>query len=145
RKQVEGLKNETDLPITDRGELVVVHVCDVAAIEFVTPGCRRIETAEHVHQRRLATTARTHHGKIFVAPNLERDAAQRAHDLFSHYIIFGDVLNVDDHWASWPDRISIHAPEDSRFKFQGSASSLLPEPEHLFCRFLIATHLPTFF
>src|SRR5207237_3319795 len=123
-KQVEGLKNETDLPIADRGELVVVHVCDVAAIEFVTPGCRRIETAEHVHQRRFATTARTHHREIFVAPNLERDAAQRAHDLFAHHIIFGDVLNVDDHWASWPDRISIHVSEGSRFRFQRSDLTL---------------------
>ena len=96
REQIERLKNKSDLAIADRGEFVVIHLGDILAVEFVAPGSRRIETAEHVHESGFAAAARAHDGEIFVAMNLERNAAQRVHSLFAHHVIFRDVLDVDD-------------------------------------------------
>src|ERR1043166_6068829 len=46
RQQVECLKNETDLLVPDRGELVVVHLGNVPTIEVIAARCWRIETTE---------------------------------------------------------------------------------------------------
>src|SRR5207245_3107974 len=109
REQVKRLKNKTDLAITDRGQFVIVHFSDAAAIKFVTAGCRSIETAEHVHQRRFAAAARAHDGEIFVAPNLERDSTKRPHDLFAHHVILGDVFDVDDDGTGWASNLGTHS------------------------------------
>src|SRR6266576_6454911 len=50
RKKIEGLKNKTDLAIPNRRQLIVRHAVNVASIEFVASGTRRIEAAEHVHK-----------------------------------------------------------------------------------------------
>src|SRR4026208_128295 len=54
REQIEGLKNETDFLVANACELVVVHLRDVLAVEPVFTLRRSIETADQVHQRRLA-------------------------------------------------------------------------------------------
>src|SRR5689334_8459179 len=58
RKKIERLKNKTDLAIANARQLIVRHTGNVASIEFVASGTRRIEAAEHVHQSRFATATR---------------------------------------------------------------------------------------
>src|SRR5213079_696991 len=54
RKKIEGLKNKTDLAIANARQLIVRHAGNVASIEFVASGTRRIEAAKHVHECRFA-------------------------------------------------------------------------------------------
>ena len=89
------MKHETDLAIANGRELVVIHFGDALAVELVAAGSRRIEATQHVHERRFAAAARPHDSDIFVAVNLQGDAAQRMNDFLAHHVIFRDVLNVD--------------------------------------------------
>src|SRR5215213_277431 len=54
REQVECLKNETDFLVANASKLVVIHLRDVLAVKPVLTLRRSIETADQVHQRRLA-------------------------------------------------------------------------------------------
>src|SRR5882762_10706640 len=60
RDEVEALEDKTDLPIADLGKPVVIELCDIGAVEQVTPAGRHIEAADDVHQRRLARSAGAH-------------------------------------------------------------------------------------
>ena len=51
RHEVEALEDEADLAVAQVGELVLVDVAHVDAVEQVAPGGRRVEAAEDVHQR----------------------------------------------------------------------------------------------
>src|SRR6266576_2468958 len=97
RKKIEGLKNKTDLAIPNRRQLIVRHAGNVASIEFVASGTRRIEAAEHVHERRFAAATGAHNRQIFVAKNLQRHTTERVNNFFSHHVVFRDVLDVDDY------------------------------------------------
>ena len=67
RKQVEGLKDKSDLTVANFRQLVVVHLRHVFAIEFVMTGGRRIETAQHIHEGRFAAAAGAHDRDVFIA------------------------------------------------------------------------------
>ena len=54
RQQIERLKNEADLPISNLGQLIIVHLAHVRAVELVTSGAGRIQAADQVHQRGFA-------------------------------------------------------------------------------------------
>src|ERR1043166_9503563 len=54
RQQVETLKYEPDRRVPHAGKLVPRQPRDVASIEDVPATRRTIETAENVHERRLA-------------------------------------------------------------------------------------------
>src|SRR5262249_11792043 len=87
---------KSDLAIANACQLIVRHAGNVASIEFVASGTRRIEAAEHIHQGRLAAATRSHDGEVFVAANLQGHAAQRTNNLFAHHVIFRDALDVYD-------------------------------------------------
>src|SRR5437773_12300729 len=70
-KEIKRLKNKTDLAIANGGQLIIRHAGNVASIEFVASGTRRIEAAEHVHERRFAASTWPHDGEVFVAANLQ--------------------------------------------------------------------------
>src|SRR5690349_18688100 len=54
REQIEGLEHETDFLIANTRQFVVVHFRNVLAVKPVFALARRVETADQVHQRRLA-------------------------------------------------------------------------------------------
>ena len=103
RQQVERLKDKSDFAISNRRQLVIIHFCHVSPVEVVTPRGWRIETTNHVHERRFAAAARAHHRDVFVTLNLQRDAAQCVHGLFAHYVILSDVLDINDNRTERPD------------------------------------------
>ena len=81
RQQVEGLEDEADFPVADFGQLVVVHLADLDAVQFVVPAGGRVEAADQVHQRGFARAGRPHDGHVFAALDLQRDFAQRVDGL----------------------------------------------------------------
>ena len=105
------MKHKTDLAIANGCELVVIHFGDALAVELVAAGSRRIETTKHVHQRRFTAAARSHDSDVFVAVNLQSDAAQRMNDFLAHHIVLRDVLNVDHDRPQRADIVRVHALE----------------------------------
>ncbi len=86
-QQVEGLKDEADLLVSDAGELVVVEVGHPMAVEPVLPGGRAVEAADQIHQGGLARSRRPHHRDELVFPNGQIDTAERVHDLTAHIVV----------------------------------------------------------
>src|SRR5215470_4769818 len=106
REKIERLKDKSDLAVTNGCQLIIVHGGNISAIKFVTAGRRRIEAAEHIHERGFAAATGAHDGYVFVIANLQRHAAQGVNDLFAHHVVLGDVLDVDQagavHLSHWP-------------------------------------------
>jgi hypothetical protein len=75
-QQVEGLEDEADFLVADAGELVVVELGDVVAVEPVLALGGRVEAADQVHQGGLAGAGGAHDGDVLVVLDAERDAAQ---------------------------------------------------------------------
>ena len=95
RQQVERLEDEPDLLVPDAREIVVVHPADVLAVQQVLAARRRIETADEVHQRRLARPGGSHDGDELAALDVDRHAAQRVDLLGSHPVRLPEIARVD--------------------------------------------------
>ena len=54
---------------------------------------RRVETADQVHQRRLAGPGWSNDGDVLSARDIERDAVQRVHRFSSHLVRLPDVTH----------------------------------------------------
>src|SRR5262245_57565241 len=59
-QQIELLKDEADLLAANLREGIAIELFDADAVERVASRCRRVETSEDVHQRRLARAGRPH-------------------------------------------------------------------------------------
>src|SRR5215213_9449999 len=86
RQQVEGLEHEANLLVADPGELVVVHLAHLLAVEEIGTLARRVEAANQVHQRRLAGPRRPHDRDVLAALDLDAHAAQRVNLLGTHHV-----------------------------------------------------------
>ena len=91
RQQVEALEHEADLLVAHARQLVLRRLGHVLAVEHVLTGRRPIEAAGDVHERRLAGAGRPGDGDELALLDVERHAAQRAHDVFAHSIFFGEI------------------------------------------------------
>ena len=87
---MKELENEADVPLAVRGELVVVEIRDVLALQTVRARRRAVEQPEHVQQRGFPRARRTHDRDVFARVDLEIDVVERVHDLFAD-----DVLSAD--------------------------------------------------
>src|SRR5262245_13029872 len=103
RNQMEELEDEADVPLPVCGELVVVEIRDVLALQSVGARRRAVEQAEHVQQRGLSRARRAHDRDVLACVDLEIDVVERVHDLFAD-----DVLSADSgelhHGAATPPR-----------------------------------------
>ena len=95
RQQVEGLEDEADLPVADLGELVVVHLADVDAVELVLARGGRVQAADQVHQGGLARAGRAHDGHVLAALDVQRDVPQGVDRLGAHLVAPRNVLESD--------------------------------------------------
>ena len=91
RQQVERLEHEPNLFVPDARQLVVVHLADLLAVQQVAALARRVQTADQVHQRRLARPGRPHDGDIFAALDLNRHTAEGMHLLGAHLVGLPEV------------------------------------------------------
>ena len=95
RQQVEGLEDEADFAVADFGELVVVHLADAGAVQFVAAGRRRVEAADQVHQRGFAGAGRPHDGDVFAALDFQRHVAQGVDGFRAHLVAPRNFLEAD--------------------------------------------------
>ena len=75
-QQVEGLEDEADLAVADRGQLVVVHLRDHLAPQHVGAAAGRVQAAHDVHEGRLAGAGRPHDRDVLAL--LDRRSSPRA-------------------------------------------------------------------
>ena len=94
-QQVEGLKDETDLLVPDERQLVVVHDTDILSVQPIRTAGGRVETADEVHQRRLAGAGGPHDGDELAALDVDRDTLQRVDRFVAHSIGLPDFVGVD--------------------------------------------------
>src|SRR2546430_16672512 len=91
RELVVRLKNETDVFVADRGELIIGELVDVLTREHVGASVSDVETSEHVHERRLARSRRAHDREKLRGPDVQVDSAQRVHrDVSPDAVSLGD-------------------------------------------------------
>ena len=95
RQEIEGLEHEADLLVPDARQFVVVHAADQAPVDVVASLCRGVETADQVHQGRLAGARRTHDGDVLVALDPQVDPAKRMHLLRAHVVGLPQVVGTD--------------------------------------------------
>ena len=74
RQEVEVLEDEADVLVADDGEFIVIEVGNFLSSQLVRSGCRPVEAAEDVHQRRLPRAGRPHEGGKFPFFNVEGNA-----------------------------------------------------------------------
>ena len=93
---MELLEDEADLAIADLREGVPRHFGDRLPVHDDTAPGRRVETADHVHERRLAGARRTHHGQELAAFDSHRHAVESAYGLVADEVVLVEVF-ADKH------------------------------------------------
>src|SRR5271170_1573378 len=53
-QQIEGLKNEANLPVANPGQFVIIQVANQVPVEPIFAFTGSIEAADQIHQRRFA-------------------------------------------------------------------------------------------
>src|SRR5919201_5892774 len=96
REQVEHLEHEADLGVAHAGQLIARQSRHVLAVEPVTAAGRTIETAEQVHEGRLARARRSHDRDELARLDRDGDAAQRVHRVRAEVVVLAEILGGDD-------------------------------------------------
>jgi hypothetical protein len=96
RQEVESLEDEPDLPVPDRRQGIVVEARDVAAGQAIRTRGRRVETAEDVHERRLARAGRPDDRDELALGDIDADAAQRADGHLADLVGLDEVADLDE-------------------------------------------------
>jgi len=96
RKQVELLEHEPDGSQPQLGEVVVAQVVDVLAVDDHGTGGRPIQAPDHVHEGRLARTARSHDGEELPLLDLQIHPAERDRDLVAAQVLPPYAAKADD-------------------------------------------------
>src|SRR5262249_723853 len=99
REQVELLKDESNLSIADTSHLVLPQGVDTVPSDRVASGTRAVQTADDIHERRLAGAGCTHDGHILALKNLQRHTPQGMNRLHAGVVHPDDVIEVDHHSA----------------------------------------------
>src|ERR1039458_114153 len=79
RDEVEALEDEADLAVAQVGEIVLVHLADVHAVDQIATARGYVQAAEDVHQRGLAAARAAHDRHEIAGVDPQRDVAQRTH------------------------------------------------------------------
>src|SRR5215216_4775932 len=77
--EIEALKHEPDLPVTNVSQLIRMEMADIGAVQFiVTPG-RLIETPQDIHKRRLSGPGGAHDRNEFARVDGQAQSPQGVH------------------------------------------------------------------
>ena len=93
--QVVALENESEGVAPKAGQLVGRQRRHVDALERIAAAGRPVETAEDVHQRRLARARRAHHGDELAGVDGERDAVQNLDRDVAGVVSLGESGKLD--------------------------------------------------
>ncbi len=96
RQQVEGLEDEADLVAAQLGELALLEVGDLGAVEDDAALGRLVEAGEDVHEGRLARARRAHDRRQPPAGEVDVDAAQGLHGGVSRTVRATHAAGDDD-------------------------------------------------
>ena len=96
REEVEALKNETEFLVSDVGELVLVQLRNINAVEMVGAFGGSVEAAEQIHQGRLPGSTGAHQGDKLPLVDVQRDSAHGMNGHFPGFIDLVDVLDLDN-------------------------------------------------
>src|SRR6266498_3911654 len=94
-EQIEGLKNKPYFLIAYTRQLVVVHFRNILIVKPVLALARRIETADQIHQRRLARARRPDDRNVLTPWNIKGDTMKRMHLFGGHLVGFADPAHRD--------------------------------------------------
>src|SRR5690242_19039840 len=100
RQQVELLEDEADLGIADPGQLVTAEARHVVAAQPVAAARRRVETAEQVHERRLAGARGPHHRAELAGFDGDGHAPQGVDHVGPEHVVLHQALGLDDGTAA---------------------------------------------
>ena len=119
RQEIEVLEDEPDFSVADRGALIRRKAGDVDAAQPIRTAGRPVETAEDVHQGRLARARGPHDRDELTRADLEGHAAERMHFRLTHRVDLRELPDGDqrlDHQCRIPAKLG-----------GGSARSDVPE------------------
>src|SRR5881394_744371 len=102
RQQVEVLEDEADLLVADVGERILVEPAHVVAVQHVATRSGRVETADDVHQRRLARARGADEHDVLVVVELQIQLVDRLDELLAHRIVLADRGQLDDRHRRGP-------------------------------------------
>jgi len=94
-EQVEGLEDEADLLVPDRGELEAGELRDVLPFQAVGAVGRCVEAAEDVHEGGLARAGGAYDRDHLALLDLEVDPTQRLHGELARVVGLGHPLHAD--------------------------------------------------
>jgi len=72
-KQVELLENETDLLVTDIGQVIVCHLAYIVSVQYIFTTCGGVQATEYIHERTFAGAGRAHQRYVLVLENIQVD------------------------------------------------------------------------
>src|SRR5438045_3108112 len=98
RQQIETLKDEADATIANRGELPLIQLRYISALQQIPAGAGLIKTSENIHKGGFAATTGAHDGDKFTTLNLQTHAAQSVDPGLTQLIILVDLLYLDDNF-----------------------------------------------
>ena len=99
-KQVESLKDETDLAIADGRQFLLGQFRDGDTFQQVAAAGGLVQAAQNIHESGFAAAAGAHDGHELAALDANIDAAQRVHLGFAQIVVFVHVINLDEVRAS---------------------------------------------
>ena len=94
--QVEGLEDEPDVGPPHPGQRLLAQLVDAAPRQPHLPGRRALQAAQQVQQRRLAATARPHHGERLARGDLQLDPIEGAHEARSLAVLLLQPARAQD-------------------------------------------------
>ena len=100
RKQVESLKDETDLAVADGRQLFLRQLGDRDAFEQVAAAGRLVQAAQNIHERGFAAAAGAHDGDKLAPLDADVDAAQGMHLGFAQIVVLVHVVDLNQAAAS---------------------------------------------
>jgi hypothetical protein len=105
---IESLEDESELLISQIGELILAQAVDTNAIEVVAAFGRNVEASEDVHERRFAGARRSHDGDHLACIDCQIDPTQREHFVRAHRVDLLDVRSMNDCFRRHGDLLAMN-------------------------------------
>src|SRR6478672_1498968 len=102
-QQVETLKDEPHLLVSNQRQLVVRQLRDVTSVQQVMAGGRAIQAADDVHERRLARTGWSDHRDEFAGIDVYVEVPECLNRHLPHLISLRQVANRNQAHLSWSE------------------------------------------
>ncbi len=93
--EIVALEDEAESAAAQRGKRIGIERRNILAVEQILPAARTVETAQNIHQRRLAGAGSAHDGDEFARFDVERNAVQHLHGKIAIVVGLADIGEPD--------------------------------------------------